>query len=272
MACSGFFAESMCPKPPSNQYSPVLQGSDYGTFSVFFLVHEEDFEGGTTMALAMLMLLSVLFAATHIGMSHDPYRARLVDQLGVVAFQVVYTIVSFITLGGAIWIFVGNRKMGPVLWTLPGWLYPLVYLLMLMAFLLLVLSMRTPSPAMMMGGKTEASGVLRVTRHPMNMGLACFALAHVIANGSLGDVFLFGSLFVVGFFGSYHQDKRKAREKGEAYVTFQGQTSIFPFAAVVQGKTRLEAKDFSIPFVVIAVLAFVSAFLFHENLFGLRPY
>ena len=224
------------------------------------------------MALALLILFSVLFAVTHIGMSHDPLRARLVDRLGVMGFQAVYTIVSFITFGGAIWIFVGHRKMGPVLWTLPGWLYPLVYLLMLTAFLLLVLSMRNPSPAMMMGGKMEASGVLRITRHPMNMGLACFGLAHVIANGSLGDVFFFGSIFVVGFFGPYHQDRRKVRELGEAYVAFQNQTGVLPFAAIVQGKTKLEAREFSIPFVVIAVLAFVSAIVFHEDLFGIRPY
>lgn len=224
------------------------------------------------MALAMLILLSVLFGVTHIGMSHDPLRARLVDQLGVMGFQALYTIVSFVTFGGAIWIFVGHRKMGPVLWTMPGWLYPLVYLLMLMAFLLLVLSMRNPSPAMMMGGKMEPNGVLRVTRHPMNMGLACFGLAHVIANGSLGDVFFFGSLFVVGFFGSYHQDQRKVREKGEAYVAFQNQTSVLPFAAILQGRIRLEAKDLSIPFVILAALAFVSAILFHEDLFGFRPY
>lgn len=224
------------------------------------------------MVLAMLILMSVLFAVTHIGMSHDPIRARLVERLGPMGFQGVYTIVSFITFGGAIWIFAGHRKTGPVLWTLHEWLYPVVYLLMLAAFLLLVLSMRNPSPAGMIAGKMEARGILRITRHPMNMGLACFAMAHMIANGSLGDLFFFGSIFVVGFFGPYHQDRRKVREKGEAYVAFQNQTSVLPFAAIVQGKTRLETMELSVPFVVIAVLAFLSAILFHEDLFGIRPY
>ena len=224
------------------------------------------------MALTMLILLSVLFAVTHIGMSHDPLRARLVEQIGPKAFQVVYSIVSFITFGGAIWIFAGNRKMGPVLWTMSHWLYPVVYLLVLMAFLLLVLSMRDRSPAGMTGGRMEPRGVLRITRHPMNMALACFGLAHIIANGSLGDVFFFGSIFVVGFFGPYHQDRRKVRELGEAYVAFQNETGVFPFAAIVRGKTKFEAKEFSIPLVVIAVLAFVSAIVFHEDMFGIRPY
>lgn len=224
------------------------------------------------MELTLLLFFSILFAVTHIGMSHDPLRERLVDRLGPKGFQTVYTIVSLITFGGAVWIFSDNRKAGPVLWTMSHWLYPIVYLLMLMAFVLIVLSMRNPSPAMMLGGKMEPKGILQITRHPMNMGVACFGLAHVIANGSLGDVFFFGSLFVVGFFGSYHQDRRKAREKGEPYVAFQKETSVLPFAAIVQGKTRLEVKGSSIAFLVVAVLAFVSAILFHEDLFGIRPY
>jgi len=224
------------------------------------------------MALAMLILMSVLFADTHIGMSHNPFRARLVERLGPKGFQVVYSVVSLITFGVAVSLFVHNRKAGPVLWTLPGWLYPVVYLLMLLAFLLLVLSMRDRSPAMMMGGKMEPEGVLRITRHPMNMALAFFALAHLIAHGSLGDVAFFGSLFVVGFFGSYHQDQRKVREKGEDYVAFQGQTGVFPFAAIVQGKISLAAKDLRMPFVIFAVLAFVAALVVHGALFGIRPF
>jgi uncharacterized membrane protein len=224
------------------------------------------------MALAMLILMSVLFAVTHIGMSHDPFRARLVEQIGPKGFQGVYTLVSFITFGGAIGIFAGHRNMGPVLWTMPRWLTPAVYLLMLIAFLLLVLSMRNRSPAGMVGGTMEARGVLKITRHPMNMALACFGLAHVIANGSLGDIFFFGSIFIVGFFGPYHQDRRKVREKGEDYVAFQRETGVLPFAAIAQGKAKLEAKDLNIPFTIIAVAAFVAAILFHEDLFGIRPY
>jgi len=224
------------------------------------------------MALAMLILMSVLFAVTHIGMSHDPFRARLVEKLGPKGFQVAYSIVSLVTFGVAVSLFAHNRKAGPVLWTTSHWLYPIVYLLMLLAFLLLVLSMRDRSPAMMIGGKMEPEGVLRITRHPMNMALASFAIAHMIANGSLGDVFFFGSIFVVGFFGSYHQDQRKVREKGEAYAAFQGRTGVFPFAAIVQGKIGLAAKDLRMPFVIFAVLAFVAALVVHEDLFGTRPF
>ena len=162
--------------------------------------------------------------------------------------------------------------MGPVLWTLSPWLYPVIYLLMLLAFLLLAFSVVNPSPAGMRPASMEPRGVLRVTRHPMNMGFACFGLSHMLANGSLGDLFFFSSLFVVGFFGAFHQDRRKAREKGEPFLAFQNQTSVIPFAAILSGKTRLETGEFNRIVIVVAVVAYVAVILLHQKLFGIRPF
>jgi len=224
------------------------------------------------MALVLLILLSTLFALTHIGMSHDPYRSRMIQRLGEKPFMGVYSLVSFITFGGAIWVFAGHRKMGPVLWTLSHWLYPVVYLLMLLAFLLLVLSVVNPSPAGMRPASMEPRGVLRVTRHPMNMGFACFGFSHMLANGSLGDIFFFGSLFVVGFFGAFHQDRRLAREKGEPFLAFRNRTSVIPFAAILTGKNRLEPGEFNRVAMAVTVVVFVAVILLHQKLFGIRPF
>lgn len=224
------------------------------------------------MSLALLILLSGLFAVTHIGMSHDPYRSRMSEKLGEKPFMGVYSLVSLVTLGGAIWVFSQTSDLGPVLWTLPTWLHPVVYLLALMGVLLLVLSFADPSPAGMVPAAVEPRGVLRITRHPMNMGIACFALAHMMANGALGDLFFFGSLFVVGCLGPFHQDRRKAREKGESYVTFQEQTSAIPFAAIISGKTKLELGEIRLPFAVMAVVVYVAVILLHGRLFGISPF
>jgi len=224
------------------------------------------------VALFLLLLLSVLFAVTHLGMSHDPYRARMVARLGPQGFRAVYSLVSLVTLGGAVWVFATHRGMGPLLWTLPGWMLPLVYLLMLLSFLLLALSVATPSPTGMLSNSMEARGVLRVTRHPMNMGFACFALAHLLANGALGDVFFFGSIFLVGFAGAYHQDRRKALEHGEPFRAFQDQTGVLPFAAILRARTRLDLAELSRPLLVAAVAAYLALILLHKTLFGTTPF
>ena len=215
------------------------------------------------MSLFILILLSVLFVVTHIGMSSDPYRKQMVDKFGEWGFKAIYSLVAIATLGGAVLIYAGEEGTGTVLWQTSPWLYPLVYLIMLVAFLLFFLSFATPSPTGMMPAKSEPRGILRVTRHPMNMGIAFFGLAHLMLGGTLGGLFLFGSLFVVGFFGAYHQDRRKARENDEAFASFQTQTGIFPFAAIVFGKTRLEMGEFKWPVVGVALVVYVAAIILH---------
>jgi len=225
------------------------------------------------MALTLVIVLSVLFAATHILMSHGIIRKGLVDKLGEWGFRGVYSAVSLVTLVGAIVIFWKYRaSMGEFLWMPTHWTLILTYPLVLLAFLLLGFMVANPSPTGMMPAAMEPRGVLRITRHPMNMGIAAFALGHMASNPRPGELFLFGSLFVVGFFGAYHQDRRKAREKGDEFKEFQKKTSILPFAALVQGKTRLELRDFSFIVLVIVLIAFVAMLYLHGRLFGVYPY
>ncbi len=205
-------------------------------------------------------------------MSHDPFRGRLIKGLGEKSFLLIYSLVSFITFGGAIWIFSRQDNLGPILWFLPQGLYPVVQILVLIAFLFFVLSVKDASPTGMSPAKMKVRGVLHITRHPMNMSFAAFGLAHMLANGCLGDLVFFGSIFLVGFFGSYHQDRRKLREKGEPFRAFQEETGIFPFSAIIKRKTKLAPGEFSFVFVLLAIAAYVVVFLLHDKLFGARPF
>jgi len=225
------------------------------------------------MALFMVAISSVLFFATHLLLSHGRIRESLVRRLGEWPFRGVYSLISLGTLGAAVLVFwKWNDSMGEALWPMSSWLLVLVWPLVLLGLLLLVLMAANPSPAGMAPASFESRGVLRITRHPMNMGIASWALGHMIANSEPGELFLFGSLFAVGFFGAYHQDRRKAREKGEEFRKFQRNTSVLPFAAIVTGKTRLKIKEFSFIMLGIAVAAFIVLLYFHQRLFGVAPY
>ncbi len=215
------------------------------------------------MALWGLILFSILFSVTHIGLVCDPCKHYLTDKTGEKGFMAVYSLTALSTLGCAILIFLINGGGGPVLWELSALLNPLVYLLNLLAFFMIVLSFDNPSPAGLGASEIQARGVLRITRHPMNMGLASFALAHMISSGAVGDLFFFGSFFVVGFFGAYHQDRRIAREKGEMFKAFQEKTGIFPFAAILKGKNNLKFTEIKKPFVLLAFALFIFAILMH---------
>jgi uncharacterized membrane protein len=222
------------------------------------------------MYLILLIAFSVLFPLTHIVMSHGRIRSGLITGVrGEWPFRGLYSLVSFVTLGGSVAIFWGHRHMGPILWQVPRIIELVVALpLMLLALVLLVLSLATPSPASMVPGSFEARGVLRITRHPMNMAFALFGLVHVVANGTLGDAFFFGQFVVLGIVGAYHQDARKAREKGEAYAQFGRRTSVLPFVAILRGRNRLAADELAFPLFLVAVAAFVALVVFHGRLFG----
>ena len=221
------------------------------------------------MPLILVVLLSVLFVVTHIGMAHGAIRQGLIDRLGLWPYRGLYSLVSFVTLGGAAVILWNHRHLGPVLFQLPWWAELTIALpSMWFACVLITLSLANPSPASMMPTAYEPRGVLRITRHPMNMGFALFGFAHLLANGALGDVAFFGSFLVVGLFGAYHQDRRFARGASEKMVGFRAQTSVLPFAAVLRRKIRLEIRELSVPMLVIATAVWAALAFFHGRFFG----
>jgi len=223
------------------------------------------------MTLTLIIVFSALFVVTHIGMSHGSIRDGLVSKIGEWPFRGLYSVVSFLTLGPAAVLWWQNRHLGPVLWELPFWTgRALAMALVLFGIELIVLSLATPSPASMVPGKVEARGILRITRHPMNIGIALWALAHVLTNGALGDVAFFGSFLALGVLGPYDQDARKKREKGEAYVEFCRQTSVMPFGAILRGRNRIALDELAYPLLVIAFAIFAALVFFHDRLFGAR--
>jgi len=223
------------------------------------------------MTLTLIVVFSVLFVVTHIGMSHGTIRQGLADKIGEWPFRGLYSLVSFLTLGPAAVLWWQNRHLGPVLWEMPFWAgRGLGLALVLFGIELIVLSLATPSPASMVPGKIEARGILRITRHPMNIGIALWALAHVLNNSTLGDVAFFGAFFALGVFGPYHQDARKKREKGDAYAEFCRQTSVMPFGAILRGRNRIVFDELAFPLLVIGFAIFAALVFFHDRLFGAR--
>jgi len=125
----------------------------------------------------------VLVLGVHMVTTARGTRAALVARLGEGAYKGLYSIVSAVGLVLIVWGFGRYRSSGYIpVWDPPSGLLPITLILMWFSFVALVAAY---APA----GKIK--GLLR---HPMLVGVKAWALAHLLANGDLGSIILFGAL------------------------------------------------------------------------------
>lgn len=123
--------------------------------------------------------LAIFFGA-HLAMaSARGVRAALISKLGAGPYKGLYSLVS---LAGFILLIVGWKSAdASLLYTPPAWGRHVAYALTPVSFVLL-------AAAYLPAGRIAA-----LTRHPMLAGVKVWALAHLLANGEVRSVILFGS-------------------------------------------------------------------------------
>ena len=135
----------------------------------------------------MLTLLFglILFLGVHSLQALAPqWRAHRQAQWGELTYKGLYSLVSGVGLV-LIVIGYGQARAEPVvLWTPPRGLVHASFLLMWVSMVMLV-------AAYWPGNHIRAR-----LRHPMTLGVKVWAFAHLLANGNLADLMLFGSFLV----------------------------------------------------------------------------
>ncbi|MHA6288344.1 NnrU family protein [Maricaulis sp. CAU 1757] len=132
--------------------------------------------------MAWLIAGLVLFLGPHLVRVIPGVRPALLDRLGPGPYRGLY---SLVTLAGFALIVFGmiQAHPGPVIWSPPVWTRHVAFLLVPLGLILLV--------------SAYAPGHIRHTvRHPMLAGVILWSGAHLLANGELHAMVLFGSFFV----------------------------------------------------------------------------
>lgn len=133
--------------------------------------------------MTLLILGLVIFLGIHIFPWHTALRQRLIDVLGYNQYRGIFSLVA---LSGLIIIALGKAQASfQPLWTLPIWGRTATIALMVIAFVLV--------PAANM-----PNNIKRLVRHPMLIGIIIWACAHLLANGDLASLLLFGSFALYG--------------------------------------------------------------------------
>jgi uncharacterized membrane protein len=133
------------------------------------------------MGLAVMILGLVLFLGVHTLTTRRGLRARLIASWGEGSYKIGYALVAIAGLALIVWGFAHYRASGWIdVWYPPKALKHLTVALMLPAVILVV--------------SAYIRGRIYTTlKHPMLAGVKLWAAAHLIANGDLGAIILFGS-------------------------------------------------------------------------------
>ena len=221
-----------------------------------------------------LIAASAYFLLIHFAVSGTRVRDMLVARLGEGRYRGAFSLASLV---GLVWLIYGYRRAPTVaLWgQLPG-LRPLALVLVFIAFLFLVIGLATPSPtrvgmeSKLAEGTDIDYGIVRITRHPFLWGVALWALVHLIMNGDLASLILFGSLLLLALGGTAAIDAKRRRKFGDGWVKFAQATSSIPFAAILSGRNSMVAAlgEIGVMRPLVAVLVYAVIFYVHGRVFG----
>ena len=133
------------------------------------------------MGLLVMILGLVLLLGVHVLTTQRELRARLIARAGEGGYKAGYALVSLAGLALIVWGFAHYRATGWIdVWYPPKALKHVTVALMLPAVILVVASY--------IRGR-----IYTAVKHPMLSGVKLWAAAHLIANGDLGSIILFGS-------------------------------------------------------------------------------
>ena len=151
--------------------------------------------------MMVLVVGLILFLGVHLVPTSPELRDGLKERIGEVPYKVIFSLLSLI---GFVVIVLGFHKLqlhpgkNPILWDPPTWTRHIAVALMLPAMILLVASV-------------IPSRIRTAARHPMLIAIKTWAFAHLIANGDLGALLLFGSFLAFAVYDRISVKKRGAQ-------------------------------------------------------------
>jgi uncharacterized membrane protein len=191
--------------------------------------------------MTILVLGLLIFLGLHsVRIVADPWRSAMRARLGEGAWKGLYSLLSLAGFALLIWGYGQARQTPVVLWTPPVSMRHLAALLTAIAFILIT------------AAYVPRNAIKAKLHHPMLLGVKTWALAHLLANGTLADVLLFGS-FLAWAVVLFAVSRRRDRANGTVYP-----------AGTASGTTIT---------VVVGLLAWAAfAFWLHGMLIGVRPF
>jgi uncharacterized membrane protein len=155
--------------------------------------------------MSILIIGLIIFLGLHsVRIVADGWRTNIMAQWGEGAWKGLYSVVSLIGFGLIVWGYGLARQQPVVLWVPPVATRHIAALLMLLSII------------MLMAAYVPGNAIKAKLHHPMTLSVKTWALAHLLANGNLADVLLFGSFLVWAVF-CFIAARKRDRVAGTIY-------------------------------------------------------
>lgn len=222
-------------------------------------------------ALIGLIVAGLAFAGSHVLLSSTRLRGALRDQLGENGFLAIYSLTAIVTFAWFVAAYAGAPRT--VLWRTTAWMALVPVALLPLAAILLVAGYSTPNPtAVTMERRARADdpapGILCVTRHPVMWAIGLWAIAHLVANGTVRGVVFFGLFALLSLGGTVLIDRKKRLALGSNWVRLAQVTSNVPFFALLAGRTPLRWREIGLLRVIAGLLLYAVLYRAHPLLTG----
>jgi len=134
------------------------------------------------MGLVVLIIGLVIFLGAHVFVTRREARAALIARIGLMPYRALFGLVSLIGIVVIVWGFGLYRASGYIqVWSPPSWMGHVTVLLVW--------------PAIIFATAAYVRGdIARRLKHPLLVGIKLWALAHLLSNGDLGGIILFGAI------------------------------------------------------------------------------
>lgn len=156
--------------------------------------------------MTILIIGLIIFLGAHsVRIVAEPGRAALIARIGPHRWKALYSLASAVGLVLIVWGYGLARVHAELLWAPPRWTRDAAALLTAAAFILI-------AAAYVPGNRIKAA-----VGHPMVAGVLIWSIAHLLANGSLTAVVLFGA-FMVWAMLDFASSRRRDRTAGTRYA------------------------------------------------------
>ena len=195
----------------------------------------------------IILFLILIFAVIHSGGA--ALRSKAESIVGPRLWRLCFVFLSLPSAIILISYFLAHRYDGIRLWNFQGnnFVFFVTWLLTAISFLFLYPAtynlLEIPS-VLKPQVRIYGTGIMRITRHPQAFGQIIWCFAHTLWIGSSFTVATSIGLILHHLFAIWHGDRRLEIKFGEQFHEYRNSTSIIPFKAIIDGRQKLEIKEF----------------------------